>query len=161
MFSINLTHREPSVITRADRARDAGNWEIAVRLYRIALSRNPSKPSIWIQYGHALKESGNIADAETAYGTALAYDPEDGDAHLQLGHVLKLQGKLVEAKAAYSRAFMFDNSATEARRELREFGLTDQEISEYRLSAKVGLQCGTASTPTRASIITRADRALA
>jgi Tfp pilus assembly protein PilF len=48
--------REPSVISRADRAREAGQWEAAAGLYRIALDRKPRNPPIWIQYGHALKK---------------------------------------------------------------------------------------------------------
>src|SRR6266567_6446612 len=55
--------RKESIITRADRARDLGQWEIAARLYRRALDRNPGNPSIWVQYGHAVKEAGQ-RDAE-------------------------------------------------------------------------------------------------
>jgi predicted Zn-dependent protease len=62
-----LRHRRPTIITRADRARAAGEWQLAAGLYRIALERTPNNPPIWIQYGHALKESGRLAEAETAY----------------------------------------------------------------------------------------------
>src|SRR5437867_9090845 len=39
---------------------------------------------IWVQYGHALKESGRPREAEAAYRTAIAYDPVNADARLQL-----------------------------------------------------------------------------
>src|SRR6266566_7488830 len=100
--------RHPTIITRADRARGAGEWQLAAGLYRIALERTPNNPPIWVQYGHALKESGSLAEAETAYRTAITYDPEDAEAHLQLGHVLKLRGKRAEAEAAYRRASTLD-----------------------------------------------------
>ena len=41
--------REESVISRADRARDAGRWELAARLYRQALDEEPDNPPIWVQ----------------------------------------------------------------------------------------------------------------
>jgi hypothetical protein len=39
--------REPSVISRADRAREALQWDIAADFYRKALDRNPDNPPIW------------------------------------------------------------------------------------------------------------------
>src|SRR5713101_6050155 len=41
--------RKESTITRADRARDLGQWEIAAEFYLRALERNPSNPPIWLQ----------------------------------------------------------------------------------------------------------------
>src|SRR5262245_7792103 len=105
-----------SSIALADRARNAGQWELAARLYRKALDRHPRNPPIWVQYGHALKEAGSLHDpdklaqAEIAYRRALSLDLSAADAHLQLGHVLKLQGKTEEAAAAYLRAFALDPS---------------------------------------------------
>lgn len=68
-------------IALGDRARDAGAWEAAVLHYRAALSRNPNNAPIWVQYGHALKESGRLTEAEIAYRHAL----DVADTHLQLG----------------------------------------------------------------------------
>ena len=95
-----------SAFSLADRARDAGQLELAVRLYRRSLEQNPLSPPIWVQYGHALKESGELRDpaklaqAEIAYRRAVSLDPATPDPYLQLGHVLKLQGRRGEAEAA-------------------------------------------------------------
>jgi tetratricopeptide (TPR) repeat protein len=164
--------RHPTIITRADRARDAGEWQLAAGLYRNALYRNPNNPPIWIQHGHALKESGNRADAEAAYRTAITYDPENADAHLQLGHVLKLLGKRAEAEAAYRRAWALDRSSTEAERELAAFGWTRQRLAEVAEPRLAGLArdepraAAPINGPARRSmrrrkegLITRADRA--
>ena len=70
---------KPSIITLADQARDAGKWEIAARYYRTALSRNPQRSPIWIQYGHVLKEAGSLAEAEKAYRAAVAHNRSDAD----------------------------------------------------------------------------------
>src|SRR5207249_799806 len=67
MPPLALRRPKESVIARADRAREAGQWDAAARLYRTALDRNARKPAIWIQYGHALKELGDLRGAEAAY----------------------------------------------------------------------------------------------
>src|SRR5438067_2175084 len=126
---------EPSVITRADRARDADQWELAASLYRVALARNPRNPPIWIQYGHALKECGNGAEAEGAYRSAIACQPLDADAHLQLGHVLKLQGKWAEARSAYRRALELDASLADATRELSQLDRSEKHSGKEPLAA--------------------------
>src|SRR4051794_38876833 len=100
-----------SIITRADRARDARCWHIASDLYRRALDRNPFRADIWVQYGHMLKESGHPVEAERAYRAAIAYKPHVGDSYLHLGHLLKIQGQNREAQAAYLRAFALDPSS--------------------------------------------------
>src|SRR5260370_139529 len=94
MLSFSRNRREPPVIMRADPAPDARQWQRAASLYRTALDGRRHTPPIWIQYGHALKESGNRAMAEAAYRTAIGYSPDDADAYLHLGHILKLQGKI-------------------------------------------------------------------
>jgi tetratricopeptide (TPR) repeat protein len=149
-------NRQPTIITRADRARAAGEWQHAAGLYRIALERTPNNPPIWIQYGHALKESGSLAEAETAYRTAIAYQPADADAHLQLGHALKLQGKRAEAEAAYRQAWLLDPSSADAARELAGFGWTKERLAEAAVDRPVSRSGGRHG---REGLITRADRA--
>src|SRR6266576_4241314 len=164
--------REPSVISRADRAREAGQWEDAAGLYRIALDRKPRNPPIWIQYGHALKEGGHRASAETAYRNAIAYQPDDPEGYLQLGHVLKLQGKMVEARLAYRCALVLDASLADAARELGQLqgdnlaAGQDGATAEAREFNQASLAATTVNPAVRrslkrarGSLISRADRA--
>jgi tetratricopeptide (TPR) repeat protein len=123
---------KPSAIALANRARDAGKWEIASGHYRTVLLRNPNNPPIWVQYGHVLKESGHLGEAERAYRRAIAYDRRVADSHLQLGHVLKLEGKKEEARVAYLQAFALDPSLDDASCELAGFGWSEAHISELR-----------------------------
>ena len=88
---LSVWRGRPSSITLADRARDAGQWELATRHYRKALDRNPHNPPIWVQYGHVLKEWGHVAEAVRAYQKAIELDPNIADAHLQ--HALKIQDR--------------------------------------------------------------------
>src|SRR5690242_5144100 len=78
----------PSIITRADRAMRSGRWETAARLYAKALKRNPNRPPIWIQYGHALKAMGQFNEAERAYRIAIIQEPNNNDAAAQLQDLL-------------------------------------------------------------------------
>jgi tetratricopeptide (TPR) repeat protein len=135
---LGLMFRERSAIRLANRARDAGEWGLAVRLYRKALDRNSRNPPIWVQYGHALKESGErcdpdkLAQAETAYRTALLLNPGIADTYLQLGHVLKLQSKTEEAQACYLHALALDSSMPYPLDELGTLGWSEEALSELQ-----------------------------
>jgi GT2 family glycosyltransferase len=124
------------VVSLGDSARDARQWELAAQLYREGLDRDPRNPHIWVQYGHALKESGELRDpdklaqAELAYRRALSLDPGAADTYLQLGHILKLQGKTEEAQAAYLRALAMNPAMPYPQEELRRLGWLEAQISE-------------------------------
>lgn len=121
-------HAEETSISRADRARDLRDWVSAARHYRKALDQKPDNPPIWVQYGHALKESGNVLEAENAYRKSIELDPNVADTHLQLGHALKIQGRKIEASTAYLRALVLDPALNHASIELRTLGWTRGRI---------------------------------
>jgi Flp pilus assembly protein TadD len=101
---------------------------MAAQHYRKALDQKPNNPRIWVQYGHALKESGSLAQAENAYRKSLEFAAEVADTHLQLGHVLKLQDRRIEASAAYLRALVLDPGLEHATLELTALGWTRGRI---------------------------------
>ena len=148
MFRLARIALTRKLVQRADRARDGRNWSAAARLYRKALGREPVNPPIWVQYGHALKESGRLADAEQAYRTAILCDAGSADAHLQLGHVLKLQSKKAEAEAAYLLSAALEPSAPECVRELGEFGWPETALTELKRIATIGLAANATSAET-------------
>jgi tetratricopeptide (TPR) repeat protein len=117
-----------SPLSLADEARDARDWRTAARYYHKFLEENPNSVDIWVQYGHALKESGNIAEAEHAYRKSLALDETIADTHLQLGHALKTLGRREEAEGAYLRALRLDGSLRHAETELVHLGWTADRI---------------------------------
>ena len=80
---------------------------------------------IWVQLGHALKETGRIDAALSAYHRSLALDPSNADTHLQLGHALKLQGRMSDAVASYTRALGLDPHLTHAADELDHLSLME------------------------------------
>jgi tetratricopeptide (TPR) repeat protein len=119
---------EKPLISRADRARDAQDWVTAAGYYRKALDQNPDNPPIWVQYGHALKESGSLSKTVDAYRKSLELDGDVADTHLQLGHALKIQGRKIEASAAYLRALALDPRLDHASVELKALGWTKGRI---------------------------------
>lgn len=107
----------------ADSLRDRRLWRDAVAAYAEVLRLAPGRSDIWIQYGHALKESGDVAKAKDAYEQALALDATPADSWLQLGHALKLLGNNERAISAYSAALERQPSLTAAVNEI--VGLSD------------------------------------
>ena len=126
-------------ILRAERAQEARRWELAARHYREALADMPNAPEMWVQYGHALKESGNVAEAEAAYRKSIDIDPDSADAYLQLGHALKIQGRIDDAAGAYFRSLALDPAPRHPRDELIALGWTakriEQELRRTRVDA--------------------------
>jgi glycosyltransferase involved in cell wall biosynthesis len=122
---------QADLIAQADSARDAKNWRHAGDLYKQALELNPAAADIWVQYGHALKESGQLTEAKVAYERALELDEGVADFHLQLGHALKLLGDIGGAVRSYARAHDLDPTLSAAVRELvhldPDFSLPDVE----------------------------------
>ncbi len=106
----------------ADAHRDRGEWSAAARHYRRALDLVPGRADLWVQYGHALKESGHVGQAVTAYQEAARLAPTVADTQLQLGHAFKLQGRTEDAVAAYVRALSLAPGLSDARAELERLG---------------------------------------
>jgi glycosyltransferase involved in cell wall biosynthesis len=99
------------LISKADAAREIRDWTAAADAYGGALKIDPSLAAIWVQYGHALKESGQLDAAEKAYRQSIELEADVADTHLQLGHVLKTKGALHEARTAYERSVQIDSNS--------------------------------------------------
>ncbi|MFT9447301.1 MAG: tetratricopeptide repeat protein, partial [Gluconobacter japonicus] len=119
--------------TQADQARDRKEWKNAAQFYKQVLDHSPELPSIWVQYGHALKEQGLLTEAEQAYRHALMLDEENADTYLQLGHVLKLQGFKEEALESYLRGFELDENSQNLKSEIRSFSVSDEDKCSARV----------------------------
>lgn len=126
---------------RGDQARDGRRWSEAASAYQAYLQIAPDDFSIWIQLGHALKESGDPAGSEGAYRSALALNTDDADAdladaHLHLGHVLKLRGRTEDAIEAYRRSFELHP----LRRAFRELAALDRATDELVLRTPTAVE---------------------
>ncbi|KXV32262.1 hypothetical protein AD940_14455 [Gluconobacter thailandicus] len=118
IFPFKSAPRLRDLARKADMARDAKQWPEAALAYRNVLTRYPDRVDMWIQYGHALKESGYLVDAELAYRQAIQRCATHTEGHIQLGHALKLQNRREEASDAYREALRHDPGAAVATAEL-------------------------------------------
>ena len=117
------SHSDDQVLRRmGDTARDARSWQEAAGFYARYLERAPEDAAIWVQLGHAHKESGDLIGAERAYLRALSIEPSNPDTHVQLGHVEKLQGNLNQAFAHYRKAVELDPKFAAALEEFERYG---------------------------------------
>jgi hypothetical protein len=71
-------------VTRADAARDCGDWPLAEQEYGLALRRFPLHWGYCIQYAHVIKEQQFLTRAEIWYRSAVALGaaPDMVDLHL-------------------------------------------------------------------------------
>ncbi len=127
------TGDQPSIAQAMDLMAER-RWPEAARLLRIILSKKPD-PSVWMQYGHALKEAGFFSQAEAAYREAGAGLGESEDIYLQLGHLRKVTGHFALAKESYRIARSLgsdENSAVSdaAQNNLSLGGLTNTLIQK-------------------------------
>jgi glycosyltransferase involved in cell wall biosynthesis len=118
-----------------DGFRDVRDWSSAARAYAQAVELEPEWSAIWVQYGHALKETGDRDRAEAAYRSALAIDQSNADTHLQLGHLLKIGGRFAEAGEAYMTALELDNGLSDALRELQDLAARGAPVPAARFEA--------------------------
>jgi tetratricopeptide (TPR) repeat protein len=125
-----LSRKNPIML--ADRARDAGDWAVAARYYRMALERNPNRPEIWIQYGHALKETGRLPPAEQAYRQAVAVAPTLAEPYRYLGEVLSAQRKRDEAVSAFLQAHSLDPTSPDALSGLRNLDWSEKDLASLK-----------------------------
>lgn len=93
-----------NVLAEADAARDRRDWETAAYYYAQALEQQPGRIGLYVQLGHAYKESGDFATALEAYRHFLEEEPDNADIHLQLGHLYNRMDDLEAAAEWYDRA---------------------------------------------------------
>jgi tetratricopeptide (TPR) repeat protein len=127
------------LIKAADQHRDSRRWKMAEESYAQALKLDGSLAHIWVQYGHALKESGDPAKALTAYKRALELQPKVADTALQIAHCVKILGDVDQAKSWYLKAMDLDPFEFRAEAELKfldvplELHIPDLEKRRLRL----------------------------
>ncbi|MDR3560400.1 MAG: glycosyltransferase [Negativicutes bacterium] len=116
------------LIAHAKAARNRKNWSEACAIYTKALEIRPNLGLIWVQLGHALKESGALIEAGQAYGHAEKLLPNNSDLQLQIGHLKKISGNVSDAMFYYRRALFYDPRNSNAAQELVHLGQSDDVV---------------------------------
>jgi len=137
--TVGLANGKMSGLHKADQLRDRKMWAEAAEAYAQVLEKQPDQAPLWVQLGHALKESGKRDEAEAAYLRSVELDAANPDTYLQLGHLKKLQGQLERSAFYYARALDFDPEQTDAARELEALRMKGIHIPKriIKLPAKL------------------------
>lgn len=125
-----------NVLAEADAARDRRDWATAAYYYSQAVDQQPGRIGLFVQLGHAYKESGDYEAALEAYRHFLEEEPDDADIHLQLGHLYNRMNDLEAALEWYDRAHRLApndaETAQHAETARRRFSRMDVEIKRRK-----------------------------
>jgi len=105
---------DPAYRKIGDAARDARDWGRAAEFYGRHLKTNPKDFAIWVQLGHALKETGKLEEADAAYTAAAQIHDRDADLLLSRGHLAKLRGDDIAARGFYHLSYAADGNTSAA-----------------------------------------------
>jgi glycosyltransferase involved in cell wall biosynthesis len=115
---VRVTKSVHRLIEQANVARSAGAWSVAAEYFAAAVARDPSLYHIWMQLGHAHKESKAYGQAEAAYAKAADLRAASGEPYLHLGHLHKMTGEFVKASREYLHAVKMEPANADAVAEL-------------------------------------------
>ena len=101
-------------------AEDAGEWELAVRLYERALEIGAEEPEIYFNLGNALYELDRKKEAARRYLQAVEQEGDYVESLNNLGNALAETGWLTEAVQAYRRALRLEPAYADAHSNLGE-----------------------------------------
>ena len=93
-----------TVFEQAQAAEDAGDLDLAERLYRQLIKRAPSDPAPAFNLGNLFRADARKVEAEAAFRAATKADPGFAEAWYNLSDVLDEQGRSHEAVACLRRA---------------------------------------------------------
>ena len=110
----NRQNRIKENLDVANTAKESGDYDTALRLFKEILSENPNVTTAYLGLGDIYLDQGDYQSAEPAYGKAAQLEPRNFDA--QYGHGLALQylNRFVEAIRAYHRALVIRPDSPEA-----------------------------------------------
>jgi tetratricopeptide (TPR) repeat protein len=83
-----------------------GDFAAALPIFEAMLADYRDRPTIWLQYGHALKTIGRTQDAVAAYRTCIELAPDTVGAYISLADIKTF--RFAEAECAAMRALLSD-----------------------------------------------------
>jgi tetratricopeptide (TPR) repeat protein len=131
------SQKAAEIRAKGDAARDGADWQDALRYYEQYLKLEPQSAEIWVQYGHALKETKRLSEARLAYEKAISLKPSDSDTRLQMGHVLKLLGNRADAITHYKLALSLPPVQPDAAKELQALGAPLEDSGAADLEQRI------------------------
>ena len=85
-----------------------GDWQLAVRVYQLAIGLDPKTTRFHINLGVAFERIGRLDDAIATYERAIELDRKDARLHYSLANTLLKHGELDDAIGSYREALELD-----------------------------------------------------
>jgi len=115
-------------LSRAQENTRAREWAQASADFRVVLDAEPARAEIWVQLGHALKESGDYQGARIAYERGVELEPDAAETFLHLGHLLKNLGETRDAGLVFAEVLKLAPETHDAFDQLEHLGWSRSDI---------------------------------
>lgn len=114
MATTEPTGEQSPRLDAADAARQSGNYEVALAMFRDLLAENPTMTSAYLGLGRTHDAMGNFTESERDYRRAAQLEPRNYDAQFGHGVALRMLRRFKEAIDAFFRALTIRPDSFEA-----------------------------------------------
>ena len=114
----NNSEATETALADANAAREAGNYEEALLMFRQILAENPTITGAYLGIADVYMDGEDYERAEPVFRRAARLEPRNFDAQYGHGLALQMLGRFVEAIRAYQRALAIDPDSPLANRNI-------------------------------------------
>ena len=149
-----VPQREAEHLARAEAARQAGEYEVALAAFREILARNPTMAVAYVGIGEIYLLQQDYECAEPVLARAARLEPRNFDAQFGHGRALQMLRRFVEAVRAYHRALTIQPESIDANQYLAATYLQMDEPSSALIFAEKAVELDPANGQARVDLAT-------
>ena len=140
------------LVVEAEAAKDSGEYEVALALFRQILARHPTATVAFVGMGEVYLLQNDYAKAEPVFARAARLEPRNFDAQYGHGLALQMLWRFVEAVRAYHRALSIRPDSVDANHQLATTYLQMDAPQSALIFAQKVVQLDPANGPGRANL---------
>jgi tetratricopeptide (TPR) repeat protein len=144
--------RQQTLAAEADVARAAGEYQVALALFRRILADNPTSTIAYVGIGEVYLLQEDWVSAEPVFARAARLEPRNYDAQYGHGLALQMLDRFVDAVKAYHRALTIRPESVEANLHLATTYLQMGEPRSAQVFAEKVVEIDPAHGPGRAAL---------
>jgi tetratricopeptide (TPR) repeat protein len=139
-------------LAQAEAAERAGEYEVALAVFRQILARNPTIATAYIGIGEIYMIQQDYEAAEPVLARAARLEPRNFDAQFGHGRALQMLDRFIEAVQAYHRALTIRPDSLEANQHIATTYIQMGEQSSALVFAEKAVDIDPASGPARVNL---------
>ncbi len=146
---------EPSLqdrLAHAEAAERAGEYQVALAVFRQILARNPTVATAYIGIGEIYMIQQDYEAAEPVLARAARLEPRNFDAQFGHGRALQMLERFIEAVRAYHRALTIRPDSLDANQNIATTYLQMGKPSSAQVFAEKAVEIDPASGPARVNL---------